>query len=72
MSITIEGLTVSADAIRSLSRSLDRRLDSSRVVQVKVHALFFTLRNFEHSNICSFYFAHSRHIQNIRKFPAIW
>ena len=40
----LDDLTVSADAIRSLSRSLDRRLDSPRVVQVKVHALFLTSR----------------------------
>ena len=46
ISITIEGLTVSADPSRSLSRSLNRRLDLPCVVQVKVHALFLMSRKF--------------------------
>ena len=38
--LQIKGPTISADPSRSLSRSLDRRLDSPHVVQVKVHAFF--------------------------------
>ena len=46
-SIMIEGLTVSADPSRSLSGSLDQRLDSPRVVQVKVRTLFFMSQKFQ-------------------------
>ena len=68
--ITIEGLTVSADASRSLSRLLNRRLDLPRVVQVKVHIiLFLTLQNFKRLNFRSFYFrTQQAHMKLIRKF----
>ena len=72
-SITVEGLTVSADASRSLtrSRSLDWRFDSPRVAYSAgqgSHIVFNVTKISNVQIVVIFIFAHSRHIRNIRKF----